>query len=288
MTGLNGDRSSSVRDRLRLRPNGISATKLAGKLAATDASDTNGVKRRWAESQVLPDENRISSLQERLYAEGKRSVLIVLQGMDTSGKDGTIRHALRGLDPLGVKVVSFKAPTPVERRHDFLWRIKKQLPAPGQIVIFNRSHYEDVLIARVKGLVAPEVIERRYGRINAFEAGLVRRGTALIKVWLHISVEEQQARLLARLKRPDKRWKFNPHDVVERGYWDAYQEAYAIAVKRCSPAIAPWYVVPANRKWYRDWAVTQILIETMEDMRLMYPKPRLKLRELKKQIKAAA
>jgi PPK2 family polyphosphate:nucleotide phosphotransferase len=278
------DTPNSVRDRLRVRPNGISAAKLA----ATDPSDTNGVKRRWAQSQVLADEDRVSSLQERLFAQGERSILIVLQGMDTSGKDGTIRHALRGLDPLGVKVVSFKAPTPVERRHNFLWRIRRQLPQPGQIVIFNRSHYEDVLVAKVKELVAPKEIEKRYSIINAFEAGIIRRGTALIKLWLHISVEEQQARLLARLKRPDKRWKFSPHDVVERGYWDAYQEAYATAVKRCSPATAPWYVIPANRKWYRDWAVTQVLIETMEDMRLMYPKPRLNLGALKKQIKAVA
>jgi PPK2 family polyphosphate:nucleotide phosphotransferase len=282
------DTPYSVRDRLRVRPNGISTAKVAGMLAATDPSDTNGVKRRWAQSQVLADENRVSSLQECLFAQGKRSILIVLQGMDTSGKDGTIRHALRGLDPLGVKVVSFKAPTPVERRHNFLWRIRRQLPQPGQIVIFNRSHYEDVLVAKVKELVAPQEIEKRYAIINAFEAGIIRRGTALIKLWLHISVEEQQARLLARLKRPDKRWKFSPHDVVERGYWDAYQEAYATALKRCSPALAPWYVIPANRKWYRNWAVTQVLIETMEDMRLMYPKPRLNLGVLKKQIKAVA
>lgn len=278
----------SVRDRLRVRGNGISAGKLAGQLAATDASDTDGVKRRWAESRVLADESRVSALQECLFAMNERSVLIVLQGMDTSGKDGTIRHALRGLDPLGVKVVSFKAPTPVERRHDFLWRIRKQLPEPGQIVIFNRSHYEDVLIAKVKELVAPREIEKRYAIINDFEAAVVRKGTALIKLWLHISVEEQQARLLARLNRPNKRWKFSPNDVVERGYWDAYQEAYATAVKRCSPAIAPWYVIPANRKWYRDWAVTQILIETMEDMKLIYPKPRLNVRILEKQIKAVA
>ena len=274
----------SVRDQLRVWPNRISAAKLAG----LDPSNTNGVNHRWAQSRTLSDENRITSLQECLFAQSKRSVLIVLQGMDTSGKDGTIRHALRGLDPLGVKVVSFKAPTPVEQRHDFLWRIRNQLPERGQVAIFNRSHYEDVLIAKVKGLVPPRVIEKRYTIINDFEAELVRKGTVLIKLWLHISVEEQQARLLARLKRPDKRWKFNPHDVVERGYWDAYQEAYAIAVKRCSPVIAPWYVIPANRKWYRDWAVAQVLIETLEDMKLAYPKPRLNLKSLKQQIKAVA
>ena len=275
---------NSVRDQLRVEAKRISADKLA----AIDPSNTNGVKHRWAESRTLADEDRVTSLQECLFAQSERSVLIVLQGMDTSGKDGTIRHALRGLDPLGVRVVSFKAPTPIERRHDFLWRIRSQLPERGQVVIFNRSHYEDVLIAKVKGLVPPQVIERRYAIINDFEAGIVRRGTAIIKLWLHISVEEQQARLLARLKRPDKRWKFNPHDVVERGYWDAYQAAYAIAVKRCSPEIAPWYVIPANRKWYRNWAVTQVLIETLEDMKLAYPKPRLNLKSLKQQIKAVA
>ena len=258
------------------------------KLTAIDPSDTHGVKRRWALARTFEDENRVSSLQECLFAQSRRSVLIVLQGMDTSGKDGTIRHALRGLDPLGVKVVSFKAPTPAEREHDFLWRIRRQLPQPGQVAIFNRSHYEDVLIAKVKGLVAPREIEKRYAIINRFEAEVVRNGTAVIKLWLHISAEEQKARLLARLKRPNKRWKFSSHDVVERGHWDAYQNAYAVAVKNCSPAFAPWYVIPANRKWYRDWAVTQILIETMEAMKLKYPKPRLNVRSLKKQIKAAA
>ena len=267
-----------------MRPDRISARKLA----ALDPTDTKGVKRRWAESRILAYEDRLSSLQECLFAQSNRSVLIVLQGMDTSGKDGTIRHALRGLDPLGANVVSFKAPTPAEKRHDFLWRIRRRLPQPGQVAIFNRSHYEDVLIAKVKGLAEPGVIDRRYAIINEFEARIIRNGTTVIKLWLHISVEEQQARLLARLKRPDKRWKFNPNDVVERGYWDAYQDAYAIAVKRCSPATAPWYVIPANRKWYRDWAVAQILIETMEDMKLTYPKPRLDIPSLKKQIKALA
>lgn len=275
---------SSVRDQLRVMPNRISIAELAD----LDPSNTKGVKHRRAESQILADEDRIASLQECLFAENKRSVLIVLQGMDTSGKDGTIRTALRGLDPLGVRVVSFKAPTPIERRHDFLWRIRKQLPERGQVVIFNRSHYEDVLIAKVKRLVPPQEIERRYAIINDFEAKLIRDGTAVVKLWLHISDAEQRTRLLARLKRPDKRWKFNPNDVVERGYWGAYQEAYAIAVKRCSPMIAPWYVIPANRKWYRDWAVSQILIETMEGMKLAYPKPRLDLKSLKHQIKAVA
>lgn len=279
----NGGKHGSVRDGLKVRP-----TRGRIKLAEIDPSDTGGVKRGWADSQTLVDEDTMSSLQERLYADGERSLLIVLQGMDTSGKDGTIRHALRGLDPLGTRVVSFKAPTATERRHDFLWRIRRQLPKPGEIVIFNRSHYEDVLIAKVKGLASPNTIERRYATINRFEAHIARRGTAMIKLWLHISIEEQQARLLARLNRPDKRWKFSKHDVIERAYWDAYQAAYAIAVKRCSTATAPWYVVPANRKWYRNWAVSQVLIETIEEMNLKYPKPRLNRRSLKQRIEAVA
>jgi len=228
------------------------------------------------------------ALQECLYAERKRSVLIVLQGMDTSGKDGTVRHALRGLNPQGVRIVSFKTPTPAELRHDFLWRVRRQLPRPGGIVIFNRSHYEDVLIAKVRELALPRVIDGRYGLINRFEAGVASSGTAIVKLFLHISAKEQRGRLLARLRDPDKRWKFSQSDVSERPYWDDYQAAYATAMRRCSTAVAPWYVIPANRKWYRNWAVSQLLIETMEGMKLTYPRPDLDLRELKSRIKAVA
>jgi PPK2 family polyphosphate:nucleotide phosphotransferase len=228
------------------------------------------------------------ALQDRLYAEGKRSVLIVLQGMDTSGKDGTVRHALRGLNPQGVRIVSFKAPSASERRHDFLWRIQRALPKPGEIVIFNRSHYEDVLIAKVKALASPEVIRRRYGIINRFEAAIVRGGTTIIKVYLHISEEEQRKRLLGRLNEPDKHWKFSHGDITERRYWDDYQKAYAAAIGRCSTASAPWYVIPANRKWYRNWAVTQILIEEMEAMKSDYPNPRLDVQALKQHLQRAA
>ena len=228
------------------------------------------------------------ALQEVLHAEAKRSVLIVLQGMDTSGKDGTVRYALRGLNPQGVRIVSFKAPTPNERRHDFLWRIKRQVPKPGEIAIFNRSHYEDVLIAKVKELAPPKVIDARYGLINRFEADLVKRGTTIVKVFLHISAEEQRSRLLARLGQPEKHWKFSGNDISERKYWADYQHAYAAALGRCSTAAAPWYVVPANRKWYRNWAVSQLLIETMEEMNLTYPDPHLDVRALKKSLQAAA
>lgn len=274
---------SSMRNLLRVRPG-----RGRINLAAMDPSKTSGVKRQHADELTWAGEEHIMSLQECLHAKAKRSVLIVLQGMDTSGKDGTIRYALRGLDPQGVRIVSFKAPTPNERRHDFLWRVRGQLPLPGEIVVFNRSHYEDVLIAKVRELASPEVIEERYGLINRFEAEIVKRGTVILKLFLHISADEQQARLLARLREPDKQWKFSGADIRERPYWDEYQRAYATAIGRCSTAAAPWYVIPANHKWYRNWAVSRLLIETMEEMKLTYPIPHLDVRALKKQIKAAA
>ena len=257
-------------------------------LDAIDPSETNGVKRHQADERTLADEEHVMSLQECLYAEGKHSVLIVLQGMDTSGKDGTVRYALRGLNPQGVRIVSFKAPTVSERRHDFLWRIRRQLPRPGEIAIFNRSHYEDVLIARVRTLASPEVIDARYAIINRFEAELAKHGTALVKVFLHISAEEQRKRLLARLGEPEKHWKFSSGDMSERPHWPDYQNAYEAALSRCSTVGAPWYVVPANRKWYRNWAVSQLLIETMEEMKLTYPNPHLDVRALKKSLQAVA
>jgi PPK2 family polyphosphate:nucleotide phosphotransferase len=279
----NRSNRESIRDLLRARPR-----RGQVNLAAIDPSETNGVKRRQVDELTLADEEHIGSLQECLYAEHKRSILIVLQGMDTSGKDGTIRYALRGLDPQGVRIVSFKKPTPEERRHDFLWRIRRQLPRPGEVVIFNRSHYEDVLIAKVRELVPLKVIEKRYDIINRFEAGIVKQGTAIIKVFLHISAEEQRGRLLARLKEPDKHWKFNANDIGERQFWDDYQGAYGAAIGRCSTANAPWFIVPANRKWYRNWAVSQLLIETMEGMKLTYPNPHLDIKVLKASLGRAA
>ena len=279
----NATTHSSIRDLLSVRPG-----RGRLKLARIDPSETSGVKRYTADERTVADEEHIMALQECLHAEGKRSVLIVLQGMDTSGKDGTVRHALRGLNPQGVRIVSFKAPTPNERRHDFLWRIRRQLPRPGEIGIFNRSHYEDVLIAKVRELASPDVIEERYGLINKFESEIVKSGTTLVKVFLHISAEEQRARLLARLGEPDKHWKFSGNDIRERRYWRDYQKAYGSAIGRCSTVAAPWYVVPANRKWYRNWAVSQLLIETMEEMKLIYPNPHLDIRALKKSLQAAA
>jgi PPK2 family polyphosphate:nucleotide phosphotransferase len=278
-----GPNQRSVLDLLSARPH-----RGTVNLAAIDPSGVNGVKRRQIDGLTIDDEEHIMSLQECLHAEGKRSVLIVLQGMDTSGKDGTIRYALRGLNPQGVRIVSFKAPTPNERRHDFLWRVKRQLPRPGEIVIFNRSHYEDVLIAKVRELASPHVIDQRYGLINRFEADIVKQGTTLVKVFLHISAGEQRRRLLARLGEPEKHWKFSGTDISERRYWDDYQAAYAGAIGRCSTANARWYVVPSNRKWYRNWAVSHLLIETMEKMNLSYPNPHLDVRALKESLRAAA
>ncbi len=218
---------------------------------------------------------RLAEMQERLYAAStagdRRRVLLVLQGMDTAGKDGVIRHAMGLFDPAGVVLTSFKKPTEEELEHDFLWRIEKHVPTPGTIGVFNRSHYEDVLIARVHDLVPKEVWSKRYAQINAFERRIARAGVTVVKCFLHVSYGVQGERLAARLDDPTKHWKFNPADIDERVYWDAYQEAYRVALTRCSTAVAPWYVIPSDHKWYRNWAVAALLLETMEAMDLQYP-----------------
>jgi PPK2 family polyphosphate:nucleotide phosphotransferase len=217
----------------------------------------------------------VSDWQERLFAEGrkdgKRSVLLVLQGMDTSGKGGVIRHGAGLMDPQGLKITSFKAPTPAEKRRGFLWRIKQALPEEGMIGIFDRSHYEDVLIARVRNLVTPTVWDRRYDQINDFEAELVAHGVTIVKCYLHISQEEQKARLEARLDDPTKHWKYNPGDVDERKLWPDYMDAYHAAIERCNTPEAPWYVIPSDRKWYRNWAVTTMLLETLRSLDPQWP-----------------
>ncbi|MFL6080129.1 MAG: polyphosphate kinase 2 family protein [Ornithinibacter sp.] len=217
----------------------------------------------------------LADLQERLFAEGRtggtRSILLVLQGMDTSGKGGVIRHAVGLVDPQGVRITSFKAPTEEERAHDFLWRVEKRLPAPGIIGVFDRSHYEDVLIARVRGLAPEAEIERRYTAINEFEKRLVDGGTTVVKCLLHISAEEQKQRLLARLDNPTKHWKFNPGDIDERAHWADYMQAYQATLEQCSTDAAPWFVVPADRKWYARLAVTNLLLETLEGMDPKWP-----------------
>ncbi|WOX26580.1 polyphosphate kinase 2 family protein [Streptomyces solicathayae] len=218
---------------------------------------------------------RLAALQERLYAAStggdRRRLLLVLQGMDTSGKGGTVKHVIGLFNPSGCRIKAFKAPTREELNHPFLWRVMQALPQPGEIGIFDRSHYEDVLIARVRGLAPPKVLDRRYGQIDRFEQSLVEDGVTVVKVFLHISYDEQRRRLLERLDNPEKHWKFNPGDIEERALWPAYQEAYEIALARCSTEEAPWYLVPADRKWYRNWAISTLLLEHLEEMDPAYP-----------------
>ncbi|MBX3054735.1 MAG: polyphosphate kinase 2 family protein [Caldilineaceae bacterium] len=214
---------------------------------------------------------QLESLQELLYAEGKHKVLIVLQAMDTGGKDGTIRHVFDGVNPQGVKVASFKRPTPEELAHDYLWRIHKHTPGRGEIAIFNRSHYEDVLVVRVHNLVAEAIWQRRYDQINAFEQMLAEEGTTILKFYLHIDKAEQKERLQARLDEPDKNWKFAKGDLAERAIWPQYQEAYEVVLSRTSTPHAPWFIIPANRKWYRNLVISQILVDTLEGLDMRYP-----------------
>jgi PPK2 family polyphosphate:nucleotide phosphotransferase len=217
----------------------------------------------------------LGDLQEQLYAEstagGAAALLLVVQGMDTSGKGGIMRHVVGSVDPQGVSLTAFKAPTKDEREHPFLWRIRNALPRPGQIGVFDRSHYEDVLIARVHNLVPPATWARRYGQINTFEQAVTQAGTTIIKVMLHISRDEQKARLAARLELPSKHWKYNPADVDERERWPAYQEAYQVAIEKCSTEDAPWFVVPADRKWYARLAVQQLVVEHLRALAPQWP-----------------
>ena len=214
---------------------------------------------------------RLEELQERLYANGTRSLLIVLQGMDTSGKDGTIRSVMSGVNPQGCKVVSFKAPSSEELGHDFLWRVHQKAPSKGQIGIFNRSHYEDVLITRVHGWVSKKVVQQRFNQIKEFEALLHESGTTILKFFLHISKNEQKERLEERLRDPEKRWKFNDGDLEERKLWKSYMDAFEDMMVATSTDHAPWYIVPANRKWYRNLVVADLAVHALEDMQLKTP-----------------
>jgi len=245
-------------------------------LASIDPDSHPGVDdKKVAEQQLEETHDPLGELQERLFAESKfggtRSVLLVLQAMDTAGKGGIIRHVVGGVDPQGVHIHAFKAPTDEEKQHDFLWRVRRELPKPGIIGVFDRSHYEDVLIHRVRGFSSPEVVEERYGIIADFERELVASGTSIIKVMLHISSDEQKARLAERLDRPDKHWKYNPGDIDERMLWPAYQEAYQIALSRTTTSDAPWYVIPANSKWYARWAVQRLLFEALTKLDPQWP-----------------
>jgi PPK2 family polyphosphate:nucleotide phosphotransferase len=235
---------------------------------------------------------RLSELQEQLHAQGVRGgtrrLLLILQGMDTSGKGGVIRHVVGQVDPQGCAVASFKAPTREELAHDFLWRIRRRVPGPGMLGVFDRSHYEDVLVVRVHDLVPRSTWSRRYAAIDRFEARLVTDDVRVVKVFLHISKEEQRQRLLARLDDPTKHWKFNPRDVDERAWWAEYQAAYADVLERCNSDAAPWYRVPADRKWYRDWAVANLLVEHLEDMKLSWPKADFDMEEQRARLLADA
>jgi PPK2 family polyphosphate:nucleotide phosphotransferase len=273
---------------LRLPPGPVDLsaidTKATPEWPGSSSDDKDAAKKALFEVGV-----ELADLQEMLFARGiegdERRVLLVLQGMDTSGKGGIVRDAAGLMEPQGLDIASFKAPTDAEKRHDFLWRIEKRLPGPGKIGVFDRSHYEDVLIARVHGLAKPEEIERRYGAINDFEAELVDSGVTIVKVMLHASKERQAERLMDRLEDPTKYWKYNPADIDEREHWDEYQEAYEIALERTNTAPAPWLVVPAHRKWYRKLAVAQVLLETLKGLDLEWPKPDFDVEAEKKRLK---
>jgi PPK2 family polyphosphate:nucleotide phosphotransferase len=246
-------------------------------LGDVDASATPGVDVGKSEGREALAEGaeELAKLQELMWANSRhgdeRRVLLVLQAMDTAGKGGIVRHVVGAVDPLGVRVAAFKAPTEEEKAHDFLWRIRTRLPQPGELGVFDRSHYEDVLIHRVRGLSSPEVIEERYGLINDFESELVASGTTVVKVMLHLSNAEQRERLAERLDRPDKHWKYSPGDVDERALWPAYMEAYQLALTRTSTPEAPWFVVPADRKWYARLAVQSLLLDALRGLDQTWP-----------------
>jgi PPK2 family polyphosphate:nucleotide phosphotransferase len=262
----------SISDVLKVRPDDLDLAKIdpagtpVGPKSKADAAE-----------RLVEMSEELDQLQEALYAEGtgggRRRLLLVLQGMDTSGKGGTIRHVVGLINPQGVHIASFKKPTRAELRHDFLWRIRRQVPGPGIVGVFDRSHYEDVLVARVDKLVPVAEWRNRYGLINDFEAELSEQGVTILKCFLHISPDKQKERLVARLEDPVKRWKYNPHDLDSRSKWTLYQQAYVDALAKCSTVAAPWYAIPSDRKWYRNWAVAQLLLETLRGMGPVYPEP---------------
>lgn len=242
------------------------------RLEDFDPADTGELKNKAAAAEeIAAGVERIADLSYRLYAEAKRAVLLILQGMDTSGKDGTIRHVLTGVNPLTCDIVAFKEPTTEELDHDFLWRIHHAVPRHGKVGIFNRSQYEDVLVVRVKKLVPEAVWRKRYTMINEFEHILAQNGTTVVKCFLHISKEEQRKRLQARIDDPHKRWKFNLGDLADRKLWDEYQSAYEDAINECNTDHAPWHIVPSDHKWYRNLTVTRILRKTLEDLDPRFP-----------------
>ena len=237
-----------------------------------DTSEFDG-KKKEGQKAFLKINKEIEALQELLFAEGKQRLLVVLQAMDTGGKDGVIRKVFEGVNPQGVRVAPFKVPSPLELAHDYLWRIHQQTPKKGEIVIFNRSQYEDVLAVRVLNLMPEEVWSKRYHHINEFERLLVDEGTVILKFYLNINLEEQAERFLARLEEPDKHWKFNPGDLDDRKLWDDYMEAYEDVLNKTSTEWAPWYVIPSNKKWYRNLLIATIVRDTLVDMKMEFPAP---------------
>ena len=243
-------------------------------LANYDPGFTGGyTSKAETKAELKRNGNRLRDLQEVLWAENRHALLIVLQALDAGGKDGTIKHVMRGVNPQGCQVTSFKVPTDEELEHDYLWRVHKATPRRGDIGIFNRSHYEDVLVVRVHDLVPEGVWQQRYDQINEFEKLLADTGTTILKFFLHISKDEQKKRFEARLQDPRKNWKFSMGDVKERGHWDDYMRAYEDALSRCSTPWAPWYVIPADNKWYRNLAVSQIIVEALEKLDMRFPPP---------------
>ena len=268
--------SPSIGDLLKVAPGRVRLQELDPR--ATPGFDGDKVQGK-AETAALGE--RLAQRQEQLYAEGRaggrRRVLVVLQGMDTAGKGGAVKSVAGQVNPAGLRITGFGKPTAAELAHDFLWRFDQALPGPGLIGFFDRSHYEDVLIVRVHDLVPAAQWSTRYDRINAWEAALAEQGVVLLKVMLHLSLEEQRDRLLARLDNPAKHWKVNADDITERGFWADYQQAYEVLLERCSTDAAPWHVLPADHKWYRDWALSHLLLETLDGMDLSWPKPQLDL-----------
>jgi PPK2 family polyphosphate:nucleotide phosphotransferase len=240
-------------------------------------------KREDAAEEIERYRKRLLELQEMLYVERRRSLLICLQALDTGGKDGTINHFLSAMNPQGCRVVGFREPSPEEAAHDFLWRVHRAVPARGEVVIFNRSHYEDVLVVRVHNLVPRELWSRRYERINAFEQGLIDNDTHILKFYLHISSEEQLSRFKARLDDPTKQWKISEADYEERRYWGDYMTAYEEALSRCSTEQAPWFIIPADHKWFRNLAVARVVVEHLEGLGLSYPKPRVDIARIRRE-----
>lgn len=248
-----------------------------------DSSEFDGKKKEGQEALVRINQD-IEALQELMFAEGKRRLIVLLQAMDTAGKDGVIRYVFEGVNPAGVRVAAFKAPSALELSHDYLWRIHAQTPGKGEIVIFNRSHYEDVLVVRVHSLVPKEVWSRRYDHINHFEKLLVDEGTTILKFFLYIDPKEQAQRFLARVEDPTKQWKFNPGDLEERKHWAEYMQAYEDVLNKTSTDYAPWYVIPSNKKWYRNLLIANILRDTLKGFNMKYPDPPADLESYRKKL----